>query len=76
MTRRRLTKAKIESFLKGEYMKVKPNSKMRLYEKRVLLATPYVVLLMVLSVLLAKIPMKMMAMTSKIRTITANITPN
>ena len=36
----RLTKAKIESFLKGEYMKVKPNSKMRLYENKVVLATP------------------------------------
>lgn len=72
----RVTKAKIESFLKGEYMKVNPKSKMRLYENRVVLATPSVVLLMVLSVLLANIPMKMTAMASKMRTITASITPN
>lgn len=73
ITMSKLTKAKMESFLKGEYMNVNASMRVRLSPISVLLDVPLVEVVMVVSVLRAKMPMKSTAMASKIITITENI---
>lgn len=62
ITMSRLTNAKMESFLNGEYIKVKASMRVRQSPISVLLEVPLVEVVMVVSVLRAKMPMKRTAM--------------
>lgn len=57
----RLTNANIDSFLKGEYINVKPSNSVRLSLMRVLLDVPLIEVVTEVSVLLAKMPINITA---------------